>query len=88
MQRESEIDDWLIDVLRCPNSGEPLELASAELVDELNARLVEGTLLNNLGVPSDLNFDSGMVNRSKTFFYGISNQIPTLIPGESIPLRE
>lgn len=88
MSKDTKIADWLLNILRCPNSGESLELAAEELVDELESRRKAAGLTNSLGVPSDLHFDAGLVNRSQTFFYPILNSIPTLVPGEAISLRE
>lgn len=80
------MNDWLLEIIKCPLSGEKLRVADPELVSQLRARQQAGDLLSHKGLPLQEAFDGGLTNQSATYFYCISNNIPSLLPDEAILL--
>ena len=78
--------DWIIELLECPLTGEPLSPAPDDLVAELNRAIAEGTLLFRNQSHVTLPLDGGLVNGSRTLFYGIFQDVPNLIPDEAVEL--
>ena len=75
---------WILDLIRCPITLEKLEIAPVELVERLRASVRDGKLLNRLGTNVTDVFQSGLRNASKSWFYPIVDEIPTLVPDEAI----
>lgn len=80
------MNDWLVDVLRCPISGEKLRAADAALVERLRQQMQNAELFSHKGIPLEEPFEGGLVNESATYFYRIADGIPTLLPDEAISL--
>lgn len=87
-QAMSTIPLWVLDLIRCPITLEKLEVAPALLVERLCASLRSGTLTNRLGASVTDDFHSGLVNASKSWFYPVIDDIPTLVPDEAIDCSE
>ncbi len=77
---------WLLALIQCPITREPLSMADSTLVAALRAKQFAGQLLNRQGTRVTEEFQSGLVNASHQWFYPIINDVPTLICDESIPL--
>lgn len=80
------IPAWAMNQLQCPITREPLETSDSELVRRLQTQQAQGKLMNRLGTPCSDPFDSGLVNRSGSFFYPVRAGVPSLVPQEAIPL--
>ena len=80
------MNDWLLEIMKCPLSGERLTIADAELVDRLRQQQRDHQLLSHKGIPIADPFDSGLVNQSRTYFFRIADGIPTLLPDEAVAL--
>ena len=76
--------NWVLDLIRCPITLEKLEFAPAELVERLRASSRDGALTNRLGANVTADFQSGLLNESKSWFYPVVDEIPTLVPDEAI----
>jgi len=87
-QLMTTIPQWVLDLIRCPITLEKLEVAPADLVERLRASLRSGKLTNRLGAGVSENFQSGLVNESKSWFYPVIDEIPTLLPDEAIACSE
>ena len=81
------LPQWALDLIRCPVTKEPLRYADEELVARMTQLKSSGQLLNEMGANCDDDFDAGLVNVSNTFFHLVNLGIPTLIPGEAIPMH-
>lgn len=77
--------NWVLDLIRCPITLEKLDIAPADLVARLRALVREGKLTNRMGTSITEDFQSGLLNESKDWFYPVVDEIPTLIPDEAIP---
>ena len=78
------MNDWLLEILRCPISGEKLHAADGELVLRLRKQRETGELFSHKGIPLEEPFEGGLVNESRTYFYRIADGIPTLLPDEAV----
>lgn len=78
------MNDWLLDIMKCPLSGEKLRVAEPGLVSKLRARQQAGDLHSHKGLPIQETFDGGLTNQSATYFYYIADNIPSLLPDEAI----
>ncbi len=75
---------WVLDLIRCPITLEQLELAPNDLAERLRSLAREGKLTNRLGTSVTEDFQSGLINQSKSWFYPVADDIPTLVPDEAI----
>jgi uncharacterized protein YbaR (Trm112 family) len=80
------MNDWLVEILRCPISREKLHAADGQLVERLRKQMQAGELFSHKGIPLDEPFESGLVNESSSYFYRVTDDIPTLLPDEAIAL--
>jgi uncharacterized protein YbaR (Trm112 family) len=69
------------DLLRCPQTHQPLQPAPAELVERL--RSARETVRNRDGEMPEL-FDGGLVTADGTWFYPTRGGVPVLLAGEAI----
>lgn len=78
--------EWILGIIRCPNSGTPLAVASAKLISQLADRTKQSGMTNKIGrsvleIPTQ-----GLVSQDGCWFYGVHQGIPCLLPGEAIEL--
>jgi uncharacterized protein YbaR (Trm112 family) len=71
----------LLEILRCPESRQPLAYASAEALAGLNARL---PVCNRAGEKIQTPILAGLVRVDQTLLYPIRDEIPILLVDESI----
>ena len=82
------VDKELLEILACPESKEPVYLAHASLVDELNARIERGELANRRGKTVESKMDGGLVREDGAYLYPIEDDIPIMLIDEAIPIGE
>lgn len=87
MYNERPIPNWLLAVLRCPITLDPLRIAPDEMVELLQAQARRGVLSNRLGRTISEVSTQGLVNESNSWFYEIRDSISHLMPDEAIPLQ-
>ncbi len=76
----------LLEILRCPETREPLMLADAATLDACNARIAAGELRN---VGTELITDpmtGGLIRADGRRLYPIRNEIPILLVEEGIAI--
>jgi uncharacterized protein YbaR (Trm112 family) len=78
------MQSWLLELIQCPITREPLHEASAELLQSLRTRILERQLINRLGMQVTEQFESGLVNQSLSWFYPVTKGYPNLLPDEAI----
>lgn len=83
---EVAMDEWVLKILVCPITQSALDLVSLEQLSDLNQQIVAGTLRNQAGQPVPQPLQAGLVNHDRSILYPIVDEIPNLIPDESIPL--
>jgi uncharacterized protein len=80
------IDPGLLQILRCPETHQPVNEADAALVADVNSRIVHGALKNRGGKPVIEKLDGGLLRQDRKVLYPIRNRIPILLIEEAIPL--
>ena len=78
----------ILPILRCPENRTPLVLAEDALLDEINAAIRAGHLVDRVGRRVEQTIDSGLVRSEGDVLYPIVGQIPVLLVDESIALSE
>jgi uncharacterized protein YbaR (Trm112 family) len=78
----------LLSILRCPEDGTPLSVASDPLVEEINAAIRMERLMDRGGKPVVQAIDCGLVRAAGDVLYPIIDQIPVLLVDESIALDQ
>jgi len=81
------VDPELLNLLRCPETRQPLSLADAALVQKLNEQITAGQLLNRAGKPVTRKCDSALLRKDGQFVYPVCESIPILLIDEGIPLN-
>lgn len=87
-----QLPEWFMGLIRCPNTGTELKLASRELVLRLQQRLNRGQLVTKLGRTFSGPLTQGLVSADERWFYPIDGTVVGLLPDEavviSVPIDE
>jgi uncharacterized protein YbaR (Trm112 family) len=78
----------LLAILRCPEDQSRLSSASSDMVQQINARIREGRLVNRSGKRLDETIDGGLVRADGTVLYPIMDDIPVLLRDDAIALDQ
>ena len=73
------IDKQLLEILVCPETGEPLEI-----VGRLNELVETGTLVDRAGERVSEKIDGGLICRDGKYLYPVRENIPILLIENSI----
>ena len=79
------IDKKLLEILVCPETGEPLEEAGREIIDRLNELVKIGTLVDRSGERVSEKIEGGLICRGGKYLYPVRENIPILLIESSIP---
>ncbi len=82
------VDEHILSILRCPNSGESLSIADDEFIALLNQRILDGQMANATGESVDDVIDGGLVNESATWLSPVHGRIIDLNPTDAIDLQK
>lgn len=82
------IDKELLEILACPETKEPVHLADATLLEQLNARIERGEVANRGGKKVEKKIDEGLVRQDGAYLYPIEEGIPIMLIDEAIPLKQ
>jgi uncharacterized protein YbaR (Trm112 family) len=77
----------LVKILCCPETHQPLTMADAALVQQLNERIEDGQLRNRADQPVKEKIDAGLVRDDRKYLYPIRQEIPIMLIDEAIPLE-
>ena len=75
-------------MVRCPEDRQPLALAEAELIRQLNRAIADGRLKNRCGQTLAQQLDGGFLRQDQAIVYPIIDGIPILLIDEGIPLHQ
>ena len=76
----------LLDILCCPETHQPFQLADAQLIADLNAKIKAGQIKNRDGKVVTEPVEAGLVRQDRKYLYAVRNNIPLLLIDEAIPL--
>ncbi len=82
------IDEELLEILACPETKEPVQLADQALIDEINARIERGEVKNRGDKKVEKKIDGGLVRADGPYLYPIDDDIPVMLIDEAIPLED
>ena len=76
----------LLSILRCPEDRSALTPASDTVVEQINAAIRDGRLVNRAGNRLERRIDGGLMRAANDVLYPIMDQIPVLLRDEAISL--
>lgn len=80
------VDRELLEILVCPETRQPVRIASAEQLETLNRRVRAGELRNRGGEPVKEPLQEGLVREDGKVLYPVDDGIPVMLVEQSIPL--
>ena len=78
-------DQTLLEMLRCPDSGQTLRPAPRELVAFLEAERIAGRLKDVSGQPVTAGIEEGLERADGLVFYPIRQGIPVMLECIAVP---
>ena len=82
------IDPKLLELIRCPVDGQPLIQADETVVLALNELIGRGELRDASDGLVEEPMDGALITLDRSRAHAIRDGIPTLIPGEAIPVPD
>ena len=82
------IDQELLDILVCPETKKSLKIADQDTVDKINNLIELKVLKNKTGQIINDKIQAGLVVIDKSCLYPVREEIPILLPEESISLDQ
>jgi uncharacterized protein YbaR (Trm112 family) len=82
------LPEFVLNFLRCPQSGGQLILASEQCILDLTARARAGRLMNVLGRTISSISSQGLVSENGQWFYMMDDGIPCLLPDQAIRIGD
>lgn len=80
------IDPDLLEILACPDTHQPLRLATSEELERVNGLVASGGCKNVGGAAVDESLEQGLVREDGAVLYPIRDRIPVLLVEEGIRL--
>ena len=74
--------------LVCPETKLPVTLAESRLLEQINTRITEGTLMNRSGKPVRSPLEGGLLREDQQYLYPIRKNVPVMLVEEAIPLEQ
>ena len=78
------LDKRLLEILRCPASGQPLHPLTSPQLDAVNRAIAAGTARRGDGTPATIALDAGLRTAASDRIYRIDDGIPVMLVSESI----
>jgi uncharacterized protein YbaR (Trm112 family) len=80
------VSSELLEILVCPETKQPVSLASEEVLAQLNEKVATGTLRNRGGDAVEKPIAEGLVREDGKILYPVDDGIPVMLIEESIEL--
>ena len=81
-----QVASELVDILVCPETKQPVRLATAAELAALNGRIRSGTLRNRGGEPVKTELVEALVREDGRILYPVDDGIPVMLVEESVEL--
>lgn len=78
------MDKRLLDILCCPISKQPVDLASSAQLDALNRAVDAGSLRDDEGTPVTRRFEAALVTRDRRSVYRVDDGIPVMLAEQAV----
>jgi uncharacterized protein YbaR (Trm112 family) len=82
------MDKRLLNILRCPITHKGLTPARRDLLENLNAAISKGDVVNREGNALDSALREALVTDDGKLLYPVNDGIPVLLEGESVALGQ
>jgi uncharacterized protein YbaR (Trm112 family) len=82
------IDRELLEILVCPETKQPVQLADSAVVDRINAAIRQGGVTNRGGDAVTESISGGLVREDGKLLYPIRDDIPIMLIDEAILLED
>ena len=76
----------LLEILVCPETKQPVSLATPERLEELNQKIRSGELRNRSGEPVEKELTEALIREDGRVLYPVDDGIPVMLIDESIEL--
>ncbi len=86
MSEKYTVKPDLVEILVCPETKQPVHLASGDELAKINARIAGGDLRNRGGSAPEKAFDEALIREDGTVAYPVDDGIPVMLIEESIEL--
>jgi uncharacterized protein YbaR (Trm112 family) len=80
------VDPQLVEILVCPETRQPVHIASPEELARVNASVRNGTLRNRSGAKVERELSEALVRDDGRVLFPVDDGIPSMLIEESIPL--
>jgi uncharacterized protein YbaR (Trm112 family) len=80
------VDPELLEILACPETKEPVEIATDELLERLNQAIAAGKVETRGGTKLSDPVEAGLVRRDGEILYPVRDGIPIMLVQDSIAL--
>ncbi len=80
------VSQQLLDILVCPETKQPVQPASAEILANVNGKIEAGSLRNRGGDAVSEPIAEGLVREDGRILYVVDDSIPVMLVEESIEL--
>jgi uncharacterized protein YbaR (Trm112 family) len=80
------VDQELLDILVCPETKQPVRVADAGLLAQLNDSISQGSVSNRAGAQVTTAVAEGLVREDGDWLYPVRDDIPIMLIDEAIPL--
>lgn len=82
------MDKRLLTILRCPITHKGLSIAKRKTLDDVNAAIARGELVNREGRALAEAFTEALVTDDGKVLYPVTNGIPVLLEGEAVNMEQ
>jgi len=76
----------LVEILVCPETKQPIAVASDEVLARVNEKIAAGSLRNRGGEKVEKTISEGLVREDGKILYSVDDGIPVMLIEESIEL--
>ena len=80
------VSNELLEILACPETKQPLALASSEVLAKLNTQIEQGALRTRGGEAVSKPIDEALIREDGKILYVVDDGIPVMLIEESIEL--
>lgn len=82
------LDTQLLEILVCPETRQPLQVADADTLSRVNAAVAAGGLVNRSGQAVSAELSAALIREDGTLLYPVRDDIPIMLVDEAIDLGQ